>query len=155
MAYKPEIQYVGQFYTHGSEALAPKKAAKKAPAFLEKEKTRKVRKVYLDPVAFCGILVAVVMLTALVLGAVQLYDVWQDHYAMEEYVSQLKRENAELAHNYHISYDLDEIRKFADTLGLVPMEEVESRTVRVTIPEPEPERTWWDNVLWFFDGLFA
>lgn len=153
MVNKPEIQYVGQFYVHGSEAPALKKAKKKEHAFLAKPE--RVRKVYVDPVAFCGILVAAVMLVALVLGSLQLQQVWQEHAVMQEYLSQLKRENAALEHNYRISYDLDEIKKLSDTLGLVPIEEVETQHVRVTPPEPKPQRTWLDDVRWFFEGLFA
>lgn len=155
MAYKPEIQYVGQFYVQGSEALAPRKPEKKKKTFLAKPQHEKLSRIYIDPVATVGILVAVVMLVVLVMGAVHLQGMWDDHYAMQEYLSELKRENAALEHNYRIGYDVEEVQKLALALGLVPMEEVENRSLRITIPEPQPETTFWDNVVWFFEGLFA
>ena len=33
--------------------------------------------------------------------------------------------------------------------------EVETVTVMVTAPQAKPVRTFWDDVTWFFSGLFA
>lgn len=155
MAQKPEIQYVGQFYVHGSEAVAPRQKQKKTPRAQTREKPRKIHRIYVDPVATVGILVAVVMLTVMVIGAIHLETMWEEHHAVNELVSELKRENAALEHNFRLSYDLEEIRKLAETLELVPISEAQVQEVRITPPVPKPERTWWDDVLWFFEGLFA
>ena len=154
MAQKPEIQYVGQFYVHGSAAVAPKE--KKTPRkFLAKEKPKKLHRIYIDPVATCGVIVAVVMLVVMAIGAIHLEQIWEEHFAMKEYLSELKRENAALEHNFRLSYDLEEIEKLSQTLELVPVQEAAVKDVQVTVPVPEPEPTWWDEVLWFLRGLFA
>ena len=154
MAYKPEIQYVGQFYVHGSEAKQV--APKRRPQFqLPKPKPEKIEKIYVDPVAFVGIVVAVVMLVAMVIGACQIHSSWQEYEEMSHYLSELKRENARLEHNYHIGYDLQEVEAQALAMGLVPLDQIPTLSVRVTMPVIEPEETAWDEFVWFIQGLFA
>ena len=139
MTEKPKIQYIGQFYVPGSEAqvLAPKKKKKKAKTKLPIAKQEQVKAIYIDPVALIGITVAVVMLAVMVVGALQL------------------RGDAELERTYRDGYDLEDIRDKALALGMVPVEEVPSRTITVTISQPKPERTLWDDIVWFFGGLFG
>ena len=62
MSQKPKIQYVGQFYIHGSEArqLELQEKKKRAKSKLPLERLRKVEVVYLDPVAIFGIVTALV-----------------------------------------------------------------------------------------------
>lgn len=156
MAQKPKIQYIGQFYIHGSEARkleepAPQKPKTKLPL----AQLQKVEKIYVDPVAIMGIAVAVVMLVVMLVGALQLRDDWAEYERMSTYVSQLKQTNAEKAETYRSSYDLEDIRIKATALGLVPKSEVETMTVTVTLPEPEPEVSRIDEIKWFLEGLFA
>ena len=156
MVQKPKIQYIGQFYVHGSEARAlelqqPKKTKTKLPL----AKLEKIEKVYIDPVAVAGIAVAVLMLITMVIGAVQIHEDWQEYAAMEEYVSYLHRENARLSHEYRSSYDLDEIEMKALALGMVPKSEVEVVPVQITVPVPQPELTLEDEILRFWHGLWA
>lgn len=157
MTEKPKIQYIGQFYVPGSEAqvLAPKKKKKKAKTKLPIAKQEQVKAIYIDPVALIGITVAVVMLAVMVVGALQLRGDWAQYEQMSNYVSQLNRDNAELEHTYRDGYDLEDIRDKALALGMVPVEEVPSRTITVTISQPKPERTLWDDIVWFFGGLFG
>lgn len=156
MARKPEIQYIGQFYVYGSEAA--KVAPKQRPQFSLPRPVReleKIEKIYVDPVALIGLVVAAVMLIAMVVGACQIHSSWQEYEEVSHYLSELKRENARLEHSYHISYDLDEVRAQATAMGLVPLDQIPTLSVRVTVPVPEPEPTAWDNFLWFIQGLFA
>ena len=157
MNQKPKIQYVGQFYVHGSEArqLELQARKKQAKSKLPMERLRKVEVVYLDPVAIFGITVALVMLAVMVLGVLQIRDDWQDYRTMSGYVSRLNSENAKLKEEYRSQYDLEDVRLKAEALGMVPRSELEVRTVFVTIPEPEPEMTWLEEVQWFLCGLFA
>ena len=157
MTEKPKIQYIGQFYVPGSEAqvLAPKKKEKKAKTKLPIAKQEQVKAIYIDPVALIGITVAVVMLAVMVVGALQLRSDWAQYEQMSNYVSQLNRDNAELERTYRDGYDLEDIRDKALALGMVPVEEVPSRTITVTISQPKPERTIWDDIVWFFGGLFG
>lgn len=156
MARKPEIQYVGQFYVYGSEAKAV--APKKRPQFqLPKPRLEleKIEKIYVDPVALIGLVVAAVMLICMVVGACQIKSCWQEYEEVSHYLSELKRENARLEHTYHTSYDIDEVAAKAEAMGLVSMDQIPSMSVRVTVPPTEQEMTAWDEFVWFMKGLFA
>ena len=157
MSQKPKIQYVGQFYIHGSEArqLELQENKKQAKSKLPLERLRKIEVVYLDPVAIFGIVTALVMLTVMILGVLQIRDDWKEYRVMSNYVSRLNSENAELQADYRSQYDLEDIRIKAQALGMVPKSDLEVRTVYVTIPQPEPEMTWLEELQWFLSGLFA
>ena len=157
MSQKPKIQYVGQFYIHGSEArqLELQEKKKQAKSKLPLERLRKIEVVYLDPVAIFGIVTALVMLTVMILGVLQIRDDWKEYRVMSNYVSRLNSENAELQADYRSQYDLADIRIKAQALGMVPKSDLEVRTVYVTIPQPEPEMTWLEELQWFLSGLFA
>ena len=157
MSQKPKIQYVGQFYIHGSEArqLELQEKRKQAKSKLPLERLRKIEVVYLDPVAIFGIVTALVMLTVMILGVLQIRDDWKEYRVMSNYVSRLNSENAELQADYRSQYDLEDIRIKAQALGMVPKSDLEVRTVYVTIPQPEPEMTWLDELQWFLSGLLA
>ena len=156
MARKPEIQYVGQFYVYGSEAKAV--APKKRPQFqlpTPKLELAKIEKVFVDPVALVGLAVAAVMLICMFVGSVQIANSWVEYEEVSHYLAELKRENARLEHTYHTSYDLEEVAAKAETLGLVPLDQIPTLSVRVTVPQAEPEMTRWDEFVWFMKGLFA
>ena len=156
MSQKPKIQYVGQFYIHGSEARQLElQEKKKAKSKLPLERLRKMDVIYLDPVAIFGIVTALVMLTVMILGVLQIRDDWQEYRVMSNYVSRLNSENAEMWADYRSQYDLEDIRAKAQAMGMVPKSELEVRTVYVTIPQPEPEMTWLEEIQWFLSGLLA
>ena len=157
MNQKPKIQYEGQFYIHGSEArqLELQEKKKHAKSKLPLERLRKVEVIYLDPVAIFGIVTALVLLAVMTVGVLQIRDDWKDYQTMSNYVSRLNSENAELKADYRSQYDLEDIRVKAEALGMVPKSQLEVRTVYVTIPQPEPERTWLEEIQWFLSGLFA
>ena len=157
MSQKPKIQYVGQFYIHGSEArqLELQEKKKQAKSKLPLERLRKIEVVYLDPVAIFGIVTALVMLTVMILGVLQIREDWKEYRVMSNYVSRLNSENAEMQADYRSQYDLEDIRIKAQALGMVPKSDLEVRTVYVTIPQPEPEMTWLEELQWFLSGLFA
>ena len=157
MSQKPKIQYVGQFYIHGSEARQLEQEAKRkqAKSKLPLERLRSVREISLDPVAIGGILVSLVLLAVMIVGALQLKTDWANYRVMDSYVSRLSSQNAKLTEEYRSQYDLEDIRSKAEALGMVPREDLETRSVYVTVPQPEPEPTWWENLQWFLEGLFA
>lgn len=156
MVQKPKIQYVGQFYVHGSEARQMElQEQKKAKTRLPLDRLQKVEKVHVDPVAIAGIVVAVFMLVVMTMGTVQLHQDWEEYQQVSSYVSRLKKENAELTETYREGYDLADIRTKALALGLVPKEELQTRTVTITVPEPKPVPSKIDEIKWFLEGLFA
>ena len=157
MERKPDIQYVGQFYVYGSEAkqLEEKSEQKKRKIRLPLLKAEKIYRIQVDPVAICAILVAVVMLVAMVLGTLQMHQAWQQFGVVQNYRNQLKQVNIQLTNQYRESIDLDSIRQAALTMGLVEMDQVETRYITVKIPQKEADPTWWENLCWFWQGLFA
>ena len=157
MNQKPKIQYVGQFYIHGSEArqLQLQEEKRQAKTKLPLARIQKIEKIYLDPVALTGIVVAVVMLVTMVLGAVQIKRDWDQYEQVSAYVSELKRENARKNHAYRLSYDLEDIKTKALAMGLVPKSELQTMAISVTVPEPEAEMTRMDEIRFFLEGLFA
>ena len=157
MNQKPKIQYVGQFYVHGSEArqLQLQEEKRQAKTKLPLARIQQIEKVYVDPVALAGIAVAVVMLVTMVLGAIQIKRDWKQYEQVSAYVSELKKENARKNHAYRLSYDLKDIESKALAMGMVPKSELQTATVVVTIPEPEPEMTRLEEIRFFLEGLFA
>ena len=63
--YKHNIEYIQQFYSHDSEAkiieFKPVYQEEPKPAMPKQEK-EPITTICIDPIAFCGIMVAVVML---------------------------------------------------------------------------------------------
>lgn len=157
MNQKPKIQYVGQFYVHGSEArqLQMQKEKRQAKTRLPLLRMQAIEKIYVDPVALVGIAVAVVMLVTMVLGAVQLKRDWDQYERVSAYVSELKRENARMSHAYHSSYDLEDIKSKALAMGMVPKSQLQTMTVNVTVPQQEAEPTRVEEIKLFLEGLFA
>ena len=157
MARKPDIQYIGQFYVHGSEAkeLARQENARKANTTLPEQRVEQVRKVYVDPVALCGILVAVVMLVVMAFGAVQIHSAWQEYDAAAESLAGLQRTHAVLEHGYRGSYDLADIQAKAAAMGMIPASQAETVQIRVNVPAEETEPTWWEDLVWLWKGMFA
>lgn len=157
MTRKPEIQYIGQFYVHGSEARALELLEKKKQpkTKLPIAKLEKIEKVYVDPVALIAIAVAAFMLVTMVLGVVQLYGDWQEYMELSDRVDTLQLRNHEKVEAYRASYDLKDIQVKALAMGMIPKAETEHMTVKITVPQPEPEMTFIDEVKWFVTGLFA
>ena len=157
MNQKPKIQYVGQFYVHGSEAkqLQLQEEKRQVKTRLPLARIQQIEKIYVDPVALIGIAVAVVMLVTMVLGAVQIKRDWDHYEQVSAYVSELKRENARMNHAYRASYDLEDIKSKALAMGMVPKGELQTMAVTVTVPEPEVELTRSEEIRFFLEGLFA
>ena len=157
MNQKPKIQYVGQFYVHGSEArqLQLQEEKRQAKTKLPLARIQRIEKIYVDPVALIGIAVAVVMLVTMVLGAVRIKQDWDQYVRVSTYVSELKKENARLSHAYRLSYDLEDIKTKALAMGLVPKSELKTASVTVTVPVPEAEPTRLEEIQFFLEGLFA
>lgn len=156
MSQKPKIQYIGQFYVHGSEAraLELEEQKKQAKTKLPLAKLEKIEQIYVDPVALAGILVAVVMLVVMVLGAVQLHQDWMAYERMADQVEELKETNVRLTRTYRAGYDLEDIEMKALAMGLVPQSEIEPIVLTVTVPETEPELTLDQKIVRFWYELW-
>ena len=154
---KPKIQYVGMFYVHGSEAkkLQEEQRRKEARTKLPLERLRKMEAIYIDPVALISIAVAVLMLVTMVYGALRITRDWAEYRQMSAYVSEMNLENANLYQEYRENIDLEDVYTKAVALGMLPVEEVPTRTITVHVPEAPVEPTWRERATAFFTGLFA
>lgn len=157
MARKPDIQYVHNFYVHGSEAkvleLKPRKRFIKT--VLPKIAPDKSIRIPVDPMAMVSCLVAVVLLVMMVAGCFEYARASADYRLMSDKVIELQNENVRLSQSYRDSYDIDEIAHMAHSLGMIPAAEAERMYIDVQIPVREAEPTVWENIQWFLDGLFA
>ena len=157
MVKKPDIQYIDSFYVHGSEArvleLKPKRRSIKT--VLPLSAPDKTVKIGIDPVAICGMVVAIALLVMMVVGTVQYVGVCRQYQHMMDYVVSVQNENVELRENYRKELDLDAIREQALELGMVPASEAERITIRVETPVGEPEMNAWEEFVGLCKGLFA
>jgi hypothetical protein len=106
-----------------------------------------------DPVAVTGILVAVLMMVVMIVGAISIHNAWTQYGRMSAYVETLTEKNVQLQQDYHSGYELNDIREKALALGMIPAEEAETIQVMVHMPVVEAEPTWWEDLVWFVDGL--
>lgn len=157
MLAKPDIQYVTQFYSYGSEAkvLELKPAQKKRKFTLPMAKPQQKICIQVDPVAWAGILIAVAMVILLAISVNSYLDVCADYTVMNNHVIELQNFNVEKQQEYAGMYDADDIRQKALALGMIPMEEAKVIFISPVIPQPEPEESWYENISWFLSGLFA
>ena len=157
MVRKPDIQYIDKFYVHGSEArvLELKTQKKKAKTVLPNTAPQKERVIRIDALSLCAIAVAVTMVVLMVVGCIQLKESFLRCDAMSDYVISLQNENLELSGKYHAGYDPVDIYWKAQALGMIPMEDVKTVALSVTIPEEDPAPTLWEDMVWFLKGLLA
>lgn len=143
MVRKPDVQYI-RCYSDGSSArvLQLLKAAPKTR--LPKVRKKKALVIRLDPLAYAGILVSLVMLVMMVASCFQLRAIQQKTDRMDSYVDTLKESNARLSDTYHSGYDLRDVEKKAKAMGMVPVDEVKRITVSVTAPQEQTAEpnTW-------------
>lgn len=157
MVQKPDIQYVTQFYTYGSEAkvLELKPVPKKKKFTLPKAIPQQKICIRVDPVAWAGILVSLVMVALMAVSVNSYLDTCAEYEAMTNYVISLQNSNVEKQQEYVTLYDLTDIEEKALALGMIPAEDAQVCVINPVLPQPEPEQSWWENISWFLKGLFA
>ena len=157
MVQKPDIQYVTQFYSYGSEAkvLELKPAKKKKKAVLPVACPEQKIQIQVDLVAWGGILIALAMVVLMAVSVNSYLNACNEYRAMTNQVITLQNINVEKQLEYEKLYDLNDIEQKALALGMIPAEEAEVVTIAPVIPEPEMETPWWENISWFMKGLFA
>lgn len=149
MAVKPKIEYIGEYYSYGSEA----RKLKRNPVVLVSDVRLKKRTVYIDPVALAGIVIAAVLLVSLAVGSVIFYRQWHRNAELNTAVLTLKQENSNLRYRYESGFDREEVRLKAKSFGMIPAEEAQTRFITVHMPAPKARKSAWEDVVWFFSGL--
>ena len=158
MALQPDIQYVPFCYVDGSAARKvqrqPQKKVSAAPVPRQRRAKRKV--IAVDPVAICGIVIAMVLLVMLLAGYAEYTAVQEKNRQMQDYVTSLQLENAQLQQTFDSNIDLEYVEQVADSLGMVPMENANQIQIEVQLPTQETEQlTLWESISTFLAGLFA
>ncbi len=157
MVRKPDIQYVHEFYVHGSEAkvLELKPRRKRAKTLLPRVAPDKSIRIAVDPIALAGILVVAAMVVLMVVGCFQYVEARQENQAMMNQVISLQNRNVTLNQEYESEFDLADVQQKALGLGMIPVSEAEVLYINPVVPQREPEPTWWEDIVWFAEGLFA
>ena len=146
MARSNDIQYI-RYYTPGSAAEKvelPKIVKKQPKPKAEKAKTPVLQ---VDGLAAVGIVVAAVMLLCMLMGFIQVCAINRQVQDLEVYISQLEVQQDQLKTEYEHGYELDEIRLAAQSMRLVPVEQVQHITISVPETEEVVELTWWESIL--------
>jgi len=92
----------------------------------------------------------------MVVGMITLNDAHAQEARMEAYVQSLREQNAVLQAEFDENYDPAAVEEAALALGMVPVDQVEHRTIRVEPMEEAPaEITLWEQIQAFFAGLLA
>ena len=145
MVRKPDVQYI-RCYTDGSSARVLQLLKPVPKTALPKVKRKKAPVIRLDPLAYAGILVSVVMLVMMVVSCFQLSTIQKETYQMDGYVDSLKEQNARLTHTYHSGYDLKDVERKARAMGMVPVDEVR----RITVSFAQPQEQTAEPNTWAF-----
>ena len=159
MARNADIQYVHHAYTNGTAArkLARKKPVRVPLPKFEPKTMASDQKitVAVDPLAIVTIVMAVVLTVLMVSSLLRCGEAYRENVALQEYVYELRNENAQLKQTYQVSFDLGKVESQALALGMIPVEEAQVMHISGWVPvEPEPP-TRWDNIRLFFRELFA
>lgn len=155
MAMQPEVRYINA-YVSGTAACQPeKKPQKKQSVRLPKAKKRQKLVIPVDMVAVGGILAAVILSIALLVGLTQMHQAQQEARALKDYAISLQEENQQLQDTYTSGYNLEEIRDIALKMGMVPVEDVPHMQIQLTAPQQVQQPTAWESFWAFMVGLFA
>ena len=156
MAQHVDVQYIN-YYTQGSAARNILPAEKNQTGALPKMKKKKVQRIYIDPVATLGTVVAVCMLIMMMVGIGQLRVEQQKTADMAAYVEQLQAKNIALQAQYEEECDLEAVEKTALALGMIPSDQASRTSIQVALPAAESDMpaTIWQRIGTFLTGLFA
>ena len=158
MARQPDIQYI-QMYNYGNTArkLAPRPQVRKEKYQLPEQNHRKqqIKQAVLDPLSLCAIVVAGVMLVAMLIGMFRVGELTGRRQELEQYISVLQQQRADLQKTYEESYDLHLVEQRARQMGLVPGDEVRHIPMGAANTELPQQPGVADRLVALFDELFA
>ena len=146
-----------QFYTPGSVAV--KVAVQEEQYWLPIPEQKKEKKtiIRVDPISVIGFAVAVCMLILLTVGMGQMNAARREVNALEHYIAQLTAENRALEETYSEGYELWDIEQKALNMGMIPVEEVHTSRIYVTMPHTQTVEspTGWAKITTYLTSLFA
>ena len=160
MVRNADIQYIRHDYT--SSNAARKRAVKKKPArtpldWLRPRTLEPGEKVTVkvEVLPILTTLAAATLLVVMVMSLFHLSQAHQEKVALQEYVYDLRNEQARLEKMYYEGFNLDEIRVQALALGMIPAAEADVLQISGEVPEPPESPGFWQRVQDVFCELFA
>ena len=156
MAMQPEVRYINA-YVSGTAVPQPEKKPQRRPAtkLPPVKKVQQKQLIQVDVVALGGIVTALTLCVMLVVGLVQLNQAQNEANMYRQYVETLQAQNVQLKDTYNSGYDLEEVQSIAQTMGMVPAEQVSHIQMQVAEPQIAQEPTAWENFWTFLTGMFA
>ena len=154
MARKYNDRYV-RFYTYGSTAVKvedPRRAA----SLPKEQKAQKRKPIPFDPIAFAGNVVAIFMAILMIVGFCQVAVANAQVQKLETQLAGLEQQEQMLLEKYYGSFDLEEVRVAAESMGMIPAED--AIHVRVELPGETVQiehLSWWDSVMLSLRRFFA
>jgi hypothetical protein len=154
MARKYNDRYV-RFYTYGSTAVKvedPRRAA----SLPKEQKAQKRKPIPFDPIAFAGNVVAIFMAILMIVGFCQVAVANAQVQKLEIQLAGLEQQEQMLLEKYYGSFDLEEVRVAAESMGMIPAED--AIHVRVELPGETVQietLSWWDSVMLSLRRFFA
>ena len=154
MARKYNDRYV-RFYTYGSAAVKVEDPRRTA-SLPKEQKAQKRKPIPFDPFAFAGNVVAVFMAILMIVGFIQVAVTNAKVQELETQLMVLEQQEQMLLEKYYGSFDLDEVRAAADSMGMIPIEEAAHVQIRVDAPNVEVQQiSWWDSLVANLRQFFA
>ena len=154
MARKYNDRYV-RFYTYGSAAVKVEDPRRTA-SLPKEQKAQKRKPIPFDPFAFAGNVVAVFMAILMIVGFIQVAATNAKVRELETQLMVLEQQEQMLLEKYYGSFDLDEVRAAAESMGMIPIEEAAHVQIRVDAPSVEVQQLgWWDSLVANLRQFFA
>ena len=154
MARKYNDRYV-RFYTFGSTAVKVEDPRRTA-SLPKDQKPQKRKPIPFDPIAFAGNVVAIVMAVLMVVGFCQVAAANAQVRELETQLTGLQQQEQMLEEVYYGSFDLEQIRVAAESMGMIPAEEAVHVQIQVPTQIPEVQRvSWWDSLVVSLRQFFA
>jgi hypothetical protein len=154
MARKTTERYV-RYYTFGSAAAKLDRDARRAtlPKYHDPAKRKPLA---VDPVSVLGSAVAVLLAILMVVGMIQVSFTAKAVREAETQVAVLQQEQKLLREKYESSYDLDQVRISAESMGMIPAGEATHVQIRVPAQSVEVQTlSWWDTLVANLRQFFA
>ncbi len=154
MARKYNDRYV-RFYTYGSTAVKVEDPRRTA-SLPKDQKAQKRKPIPFDPVAFAGCVVSVWLAVLMIVGLIQVAAANAQVRELETQLAALEKQEQMLQEVYYGSFDLEEIRVAAESMGMIPAEEAVH--VRIQVPAGTVEvqtLSWWDSLVVSLRQFFA
>ena len=154
MARNRSDRYV-RFYTYGSTAVQVEDPRRTA-SLPKYQKPQKRKPFPVDPIAVAGNAVAILLAVLMIVGFIQVILTNNQVQDLEVQLMALEQEETMLEERYYGSFDLEEIRAAAESMGMTAAEDAAHVQIRVPVQTVQIQQlSWWDTMLAGLRQFFA